>query len=236
MSPTSEHVKFMSIMHKSHEAYGLIDKKKSKDKELIRARPWGYKMTDLLERKTYYRAWQQETEDRLSGNKRTGCGKYGTPASKTMYNCSMSYDSKRKLKHFLESNGIDHQKISFFSTTTMMLEGMFGDLNSSGVIPSALEYKYKVSRLAYAQAMRATQKLGNRRYDVDTDCVQVVETKKRKDMKSNYVGERIQKESQEMRQFARQHCRGVVTMGVRQLRKARPGTRPVLCRKSHASP
>ena len=145
-TPTSEHAKFIKVMHNAHEAYGLVDKRQTAEyKSQNRNTSFASKMARLESRKEYFVDWQEEVQNRLSGKKKVSCGKYGTPASKTMYNMSMSFDSKEILMKFCGKHSIPIDDIGFLSLTTIQLEGQFGEYNSKGIVPSALEYKYKSS-------------------------------------------------------------------------------------------
>ena len=88
--------------------------------------------------------------------------------------------------------------------------------------------------MSLVQAVRATEKIkkDDRRYDTETDTLHVISTKKRKDMQSITV---IKKEEDEIRSFCRTYGKGVTVGGVRNMRKGRPGARPLACRKSFSS-
>lgn len=122
----------MEVLRDGHEAYGLAEKRLGdRYKSAVRARPYSTRIKALEERKRYFGNWQNEVADRLPGSKTASKGKFGTLATKTMENTTMSFEGKRFLENFLKEHVLNnsHDEFMFTSVTTLRTEGMFGVYN-----------------------------------------------------------------------------------------------------------
>lgn len=131
-TPLQEFERWMEVLRDGHEAYGLAGKRLGdRYKSAVRARPYSTRIKALEERKRYFGNWQNEVANRLPGSKTGSKGKFGTLATKTMENTTMSFEGKRCLENFLKEHVLNnsHDEFMFTSVTTLRTEGMFGVYN-----------------------------------------------------------------------------------------------------------
>ena len=120
-----------------------------------------------------------------------------------MANASISYDFKKKLRDPFTSFNLSLDlldSVKFTACTTLRLEGMFGIYNSKQIVPSALEFKYSLSRAALESVIKTAlphlnSKSGRQsRYHHVDQCKMPIQYKQRRNDKTFIKGnERVTK-------------------------------------------